>query len=97
MELLVALKHWHPSARLGKPRKPQSEPLHIVHGFQMPAVTLSGNILWFPERFLLAHLTNMAKLVDKKTQQTVQSRRQTYLQQKAQSLPKEARTFCLQV
>jgi hypothetical protein len=39
----------------------------------------------------------MAKLIDKKTQQTVQSRRQMYLQQKAQSLPKEARTFCLQV
>jgi hypothetical protein len=39
----------------------------------------------------------MAELIDKKAQQTVQSRRQTYLQQKAQSLPKEVRTFCLQV
>lgn len=63
---------------------------------KIPAVTLVGNILWFPEQFLLAHLTNLAKLMDKKTQQAVQSRRQTYLQQKAQSLPKEARTFCLQ-
>lgn len=39
----------------------------------------------------------MAKLIDKKTQQIVQTRRQAYLQQKAQSLPKEVRTFCLQV
>jgi hypothetical protein len=39
----------------------------------------------------------MAKLIDKKTQQIVHGRRQAYLQQKAQSLPKEARTFCLQV
>ncbi|PNF21208.1 hypothetical protein B7P43_G05087, partial [Cryptotermes secundus] len=71
---------------------------HLLTGkiFQIPAVTLVGNMLWFPEQFLLAHLTNMAKLIDKKAQQTVQSRRQTYLQQKSQSLPKEARTFCLQ-
>lgn len=66
-------------------------------GLQIPAVTLVGNVLWFPEQFLLAHLTHMAKLIDKKAQQTVQSRRQAYLQQKAQSLPKETRTFCLQV
>jgi hypothetical protein len=79
------------------PQKLQSEPLHTVHGFQIPAVTLVGNILWFPEQFLLSHLTHMAELIDKKAQQTVQSRRQTYLQQKAQSLPKEVRTFCLQV
>jgi len=53
--------------------------------------------MWFPEQFLLAHLTHMAKLIDKKTQEAAKIRRQTYLQQKAQSLPKEARTFCLQV
>ncbi|GFG31853.1 hypothetical protein Cfor_02661 [Coptotermes formosanus] len=63
---------------------------------KIPAVNLVGNILWFPEQFLLAHLTHMAKLIDKKTQEAVKSRRQTYLQQKAQSLPKEARTSCLQ-
>jgi hypothetical protein len=39
----------------------------------------------------------MAKLIDKKTQEAAKIRRQTYLQQKAQSLPKEARAFCLQV
>jgi hypothetical protein len=39
----------------------------------------------------------MAKLIDKKTQQIVQSRRQAYLQQKAQNLPKDTRAFCLQV
>ncbi|XP_021927247.1 WASH complex subunit 4 isoform X2 [Zootermopsis nevadensis] len=64
---------------------------------RIPAVTLVGNILWFPEQFLLTHLTHMAKLIDKKTQQIVQTRRQAYLQQKAQSLPKEVRTFCLQM
>ena len=64
---------------------------------QVAAVNLVGNILWFPEQFLSAHLTHMAKLIDKKTQVAAKSRRQAYLQQKAQSLPKEARTFCLQV
>jgi WASH complex subunit 7 len=71
--------------------------LYIVCGLQIPAVNLVGNILWFPEQFLLAHLTHMAKLIDKKTQEVAKIRRQTYLQQKAQSVPKEARTFCLQV
>ena len=65
--------------------------------FQIPTVTLVGNVLWFPEQFLLGHLTHMAKLIDKKTQQSVQGRRQAYLQQKAQSLLKETHSFCLQV
>jgi hypothetical protein len=68
-----------------------------VFGLQVPAVNLVGNVLWFPEQFLLAHLMHMAKLIDKKTQEAVKIRRHAYLQQKAQSVPKEARTFCLQV
>ncbi|XP_069694005.1 WASH complex subunit 4 isoform X2 [Periplaneta americana] len=64
---------------------------------KIPAVTLVGNVLWFPEQFLLAHLTHMAKLIDKKTQQAVQSRRQAFLQQKAQNLPRECQTLNLQI
>ncbi|XP_066997256.2 WASH complex subunit 4 isoform X2 [Anabrus simplex] len=64
--------------------------------FQIPVVTLLGNVLWFPEPFLLANLPVLAKSIDKKAQQAVTTYRQQYLQQKSQSLPKEAQSFCLQ-
>lgn len=69
----------------------------VICALQIPAVNLVGNVLWFPEQFLLSHLMHMVRLLDKKIQETAKNRRQTYLHQKAQSLPKEARTFCLQV
>ena len=56
--------------------------------FQVPCVTLIGNITWFPTDFLLKKLPHMAKALDKKAQQAVASGRTTWLQTKTQTLTK---------
>lgn len=52
---------------------------------KVPGVTLHGNVMWFPEQFLLANLPSLAKSVDKKLMQVLASNRQTFLQAKGQS------------
>ncbi|CAG2066810.1 unnamed protein product, partial [Timema podura] len=63
----------------------------------IPSVTLYGNVLWYPEHFLVTHLPHMNKLIDKKAQQSAMLTRQNYLQQKSQSLQKNTQTFIFQV
>nr|CAD7399771.1 unnamed protein product [Timema cristinae] len=62
----------------------------------IPSVTLYGNVLWYPEHFLVTHLPHMNKLIDKKAQQSSVLNQQNYLQQKSQSLQKDTQTFIIQ-
>lgn len=55
---------------------------------QVPAVTLTANIIWFPDTFLTTKVPAAAKLMDKKSLQALRMQRDTYLQQRAQTLTK---------
>lgn len=55
---------------------------------QVPAVTLTANIIWFPDTFLTAKVPAAAKMIDKKSLQAIKAQRDTYLQQKAPTLTK---------
>lgn len=55
---------------------------------QVPAVTLTANIIWFPDAFLITKVPAAAKLMDKKSLQGIKGQRDTYLQQRAQTLTK---------
>lgn len=55
---------------------------------QVPAVTLAANIIWFPDTFLINKVPAAAKLLDKKSIQSIRSSRDAFLQQKAQTLMK---------
>ncbi|KAG8233309.1 hypothetical protein J437_LFUL013779 [Ladona fulva] len=63
---------------------------------KIPAVTLIGNVLWFPDSFLFNCLPQLCKTIDKKTQQAVQLNRQSYLQSKASTLMKEVQLYYYQ-
>ncbi|ERE87782.1 WASH complex subunit 7-like protein [Cricetulus griseus] len=55
---------------------------------KVPAITLTANIIWFPDNFLIHKMPAAAKLVDRKSLQAIKIHRDTFLQQKAQSLTK---------
>uniref|UniRef100_A0A671RBT2 WASH complex subunit 7-like n=1 Tax=Sinocyclocheilus anshuiensis TaxID=1608454 RepID=A0A671RBT2_9TELE len=60
---------------------------------KVPAVTLAANIIWFPDTFLINKVPAAAKLVDKKSIQSIRSSRDAYLQQKAQMLMKDMQSY----
>nr|XP_055047573.1 WASH complex subunit 4 [Misgurnus anguillicaudatus] len=60
---------------------------------KVPAVTLVANIVWFPDTFLTNKVPAAAKLMDKKSLQTIISNRDAYLQQKAQMLIKYMQSY----
>ncbi|RZC39896.1 WASH complex subunit 7, partial [Asbolus verrucosus] len=57
------------------------------------ACTLCGNVLWYPEQFLLKHIPTMVKFIDEKT---VDSTRLTKIALRSQNLPKETHMLSLQ-
>uniref|UniRef100_A0A4W6ESX5 WASH complex subunit 4 n=1 Tax=Lates calcarifer TaxID=8187 RepID=A0A4W6ESX5_LATCA len=59
----------------------------------VPAVTLTANIIWFPDTFLIAKVPAAAKLMDKKSLQAIRAQRDTYLQQRAQTLTKDVQSY----
>uniref|UniRef100_A0A672GP26 WASH complex subunit 4 n=1 Tax=Salarias fasciatus TaxID=181472 RepID=A0A672GP26_SALFA len=60
---------------------------------QVPAVTLNANIIWFPDTFLTSKVPAAAKLMDKKSLQVIRGQRDTYLQQRAQTLTKDVQSY----
>ncbi|KAG5273076.1 hypothetical protein AALO_G00147380 [Alosa alosa] len=60
---------------------------------KVPAVTLTANIIWFPDAFLINKVPPAAKLMDKKSLQSIRAHRDTFLQQKAQSLTKDVQSY----
>ncbi|XP_036153709.1 WASH complex subunit 4 isoform X6 [Myotis myotis] len=61
--------------------------------FQVPAITLTANIIWFPDNFLIQKIPAAAKLLDRKSLQAIKIHRDTFLQQKAQSLTKDVQSY----
>lgn len=60
---------------------------------KVPAVTLAANIIWFPDTFLINKVPAAAKLMDKKSLQSIRSSRDVFLQQKAQTLMKDMQSY----
>uniref|UniRef100_A0A8B9HR92 WASH complex subunit 4 n=1 Tax=Astyanax mexicanus TaxID=7994 RepID=A0A8B9HR92_ASTMX len=60
---------------------------------KVPAVTLTANIIWFPDTFLINKVPAAAKLMDKKSLQAIRSSRDAFLQQKAQTLTKDVQSY----
>uniref|UniRef100_A0A3B3TAL3 WASH complex subunit 4 n=1 Tax=Paramormyrops kingsleyae TaxID=1676925 RepID=A0A3B3TAL3_9TELE len=60
---------------------------------KVPAVTLTANIMWFADTFLVQKVPAAAKLIDKKSLQMVRSQREAFLQQRVQTLPKDVQSY----
>ncbi|XP_008521079.2 WASH complex subunit 4 isoform X2 [Equus przewalskii] len=60
---------------------------------KVPAITLTANIIWFPDNFLIQKMPAAAKLLDRKSLQAIKIHRETFLQQKAQSLTKDVQSY----
>ncbi|KAL6107078.1 washc4 [Pungitius sinensis] len=60
---------------------------------KVPAVTLTANIIWFPDAFLIAKVPAAAKLMDKKSLLAIRAQRDAYLQQRAQTLTKDVQSY----
>uniref|UniRef100_G1SN27 WASH complex subunit 4 n=1 Tax=Oryctolagus cuniculus TaxID=9986 RepID=G1SN27_RABIT len=60
---------------------------------KVPAITLTANIIWFPDNFLIQRIPAAAKLLDRKSLQAIKMHRDTFLQQKAQSLTKDVQSY----
>ena len=64
---------------------------------KLPSICLFGNVMWFPEQFLLEHLPVLSQNVDKKVWASFSPNRQTYLQQKSSSATQDIKQFHLQL
>nr|XP_034984556.1 WASH complex subunit 4 isoform X2 [Zootoca vivipara] len=60
---------------------------------KVPAITLTANIIWFADNFLIQKVPAAAKLLDRKNFHSIKIHRETFLQQKAQSLTKEMQSY----
>nr|XP_033806701.1 LOW QUALITY PROTEIN: WASH complex subunit 4 [Geotrypetes seraphini] len=60
---------------------------------KVPAITLTGNIIWFADNFLLQKVPASTKLLDKKSIQAIKTQRESFLQQKALSLTKDVQSY----
>ncbi|XP_063053067.1 WASH complex subunit 4 [Engraulis encrasicolus] len=60
---------------------------------KVPAVTLTANIIWFPDAFLVNKVPPAAKLLDKKSLLSIRAHREAFLQQKAQTLAKDVQSY----
>ncbi|XP_043822433.1 WASH complex subunit 4 isoform X2 [Dromiciops gliroides] len=60
---------------------------------KVPAITLTANIIWFADNFLIQKMPAAAKLLDKKSLHAIKTHRDTFLQQKAQSLTKDVQSY----
>uniref|UniRef100_A0A3Q3L940 WASH complex subunit 4 n=1 Tax=Labrus bergylta TaxID=56723 RepID=A0A3Q3L940_9LABR len=60
---------------------------------KVSAVTLTSNIIWFPDTFLITKIPAAAKLMDKKSLQAIRAQRDTFLQQRAQTLAKDVQSY----
>ncbi|KAM3833616.1 WASH complex subunit 4 isoform 2-T2 [Vipera latastei] len=60
---------------------------------KVPAITLTANVIWFADNFLIQKMPAVAKLLDKKSFHAVKLQRESFLQQKAQLLTKEMQSY----
>jgi len=64
---------------------------------KLPAVVLIGNIVWYPNEFLLIKMPHMAKALDKKAMMAVANGRVQWLNGKTQVLAKDVQAVHVQV
>ncbi|XP_067860697.1 WASH complex subunit 4 [Heptranchias perlo] len=62
---------------------------------KVPAITLTANIIWFADQFLLDKMAPAVKVAEKKNLQSIKLQRETFLQQKAQTLTKDVQSYYL--
>ncbi|XP_078530725.1 WASH complex subunit 4 isoform X1 [Lissotriton helveticus] len=60
---------------------------------KVPAITLTANVIWFADHFLMQKMPDAAKLLDRKSFQAVKAHRESFLQQKSQSLTKDVQSY----
>ncbi|XP_073476379.1 WASH complex subunit 4 isoform X1 [Aquarana catesbeiana] len=60
---------------------------------KVPAITLTANIIWYADSFLIQKVPAAAKLMDRKSLLAVKTQRETFLQTKAQSLTKDVQSY----
>ncbi|XP_048356544.1 LOW QUALITY PROTEIN: WASH complex subunit 4 [Sphaerodactylus townsendi] len=60
---------------------------------KVPAITLTANIIWFADNFLIQKMPAAAKLLDRKSLHAIKAHRESFLQHKAQSLTKEMQSY----
>nr|XP_006633158.1 PREDICTED: WASH complex subunit 7 [Lepisosteus oculatus] len=60
---------------------------------KVPAVTLTANIIWFSDSFLLSKVPAAAKLLDKKSLQSTRAQKESFLPQKAQTLARDVQSY----
>ncbi|PFX13788.1 WASH complex subunit 7 [Stylophora pistillata] len=64
---------------------------------KVPAVHLAGDIMFFPNEFLLRKIPHLNKIVDKKQRQAVESSKEQYLTNCNQNLVRDAQLYQMQV
>ncbi|RMX41703.1 hypothetical protein pdam_00019853 [Pocillopora damicornis] len=64
---------------------------------KVPAVHLVGDIMFFPNEFLLRRIPHLSKIVDKKQRQAVESSKEQYLTNCNQNLVRDAQLYQMQV
>jgi WASH complex subunit 7 len=64
---------------------------------KLPSICLYGNVMWFPEQFLLEHLPVLSQNVDKRVWTSFSPNRQNYLQLKSSSAAQDIKQFHLQL
>uniref|UniRef100_A0A8C3RLI1 WASH complex subunit 4 n=1 Tax=Chelydra serpentina TaxID=8475 RepID=A0A8C3RLI1_CHESE len=62
-------------------------------GKKVPAITLTANIIWFADNFLVQKMPAAAKLLDRRSHHAIKTHRESFLQQKTQSLTKEMQSY----
>ena len=70
---------------------------HVKWLVKRVLVCLYGNVMWFPDQFLLEHLPVLSQTVDKKIWTSFSPNRQNYLQQKSSSAVQDIKQFHLQL
>ncbi|XP_069766077.1 WASH complex subunit 4 isoform X3 [Narcine bancroftii] len=62
---------------------------------KVPAITLAANIVWYADQFLMDKMASAVKVTEKKNLQSIKIQRETFLQQKAQTLSKDIQSYYL--
>uniref|UniRef100_A0A8C5MSK7 WASH complex subunit 4 n=1 Tax=Leptobrachium leishanense TaxID=445787 RepID=A0A8C5MSK7_9ANUR len=60
---------------------------------KVPAITLTANVIWYADNFLIQKVPAAAKLLDKKSLHSPKAQRESYLQTRAQSLTKDVQSY----
>ncbi|CAH2277508.1 Hypothetical predicted protein [Pelobates cultripes] len=60
---------------------------------KVPAITLTANVIWYADSFLIQKVPAAAKQLDRKSLHSIKAQRESYLQTRAQSLAKDVQSY----